>query len=237
MTSSGPGALQLGGDPVGPGVLPDDGVVVRAPRVLVPDQRGLALVGDAEAVQVRGGQALAVQRGLDHRGGPLPDLHRVVLDPAGLGQDLVVLELVAADFIAAVVEDHASRAGRALVHRCHKVGHRGSSSLSLGRLPDGGSGVGEPTRRRPRRPVGRSPRSGLRRLRTPCSRGVQHVADEQVVDDDADDAADQRPDDGYPEVVAEMESDRVVGPGEGHLSPPAIQAKSRGPKSRAGLMA
>jgi hypothetical protein len=38
-----------------------------------------------------------------------------VLDPAGAGQDLLVLELVASDLGAVVVEDHAPRARRALV--------------------------------------------------------------------------------------------------------------------------
>src|SRR5271163_818807 len=42
--------------------------------------------------------------------------------------------------------------------------------------------------------------------------GVQDVADEEVVEDDADDAADERPDDWYPEVIAEVESGRAVAP-------------------------
>ena len=43
------------------------------------------------------------------------DLDRIVLDPAGLGQDLFVFELVAPDLGAVVVEDHAAGAGGALV--------------------------------------------------------------------------------------------------------------------------
>src|ERR1700761_1432580 len=42
--------------------------------------------------------------------------------------------------------------------------------------------------------------------------GVQHVTDEEVVDEHADDAADQRPDDGYPEIVAEIEAAGMIGP-------------------------
>jgi hypothetical protein len=49
--------------------------------------------------------------------------------------------------------------------------------------------------------------------------GVQHVADEQVVDEHADDAADQRADDRYPEVVAEGQASRAVRTRERHLSP------------------
>src|SRR6202042_1441469 len=47
---------------------------------------------------------------------------------------------------------------------------------------------------------------------------VQHVADEQVVEQDADRAADERPDDRYPEVIAEREPRPVViGAGKGDL--------------------
>ncbi len=99
-------ALELGGDAVGPGVLPDDGVVVGPSGALVPDDRGLALVGDAESGQVAAGQAGPVEGGLDDRGRALPDLHRVVLHPAGLREDLLVLQLVLALLVPSVVEDH-----------------------------------------------------------------------------------------------------------------------------------
>jgi hypothetical protein len=49
--------------------------------------------------------------------------------------------------------------------------------------------------------------------------GVQDVADEQVVEEDADDASDERPHDGYPEVAAEIKTDRVVGAREGDPPP------------------
>src|SRR5487761_443211 len=49
--------------------------------------------------------------------------------------------------------------------------------------------------------------------------GVQDVADEQVVEDDADDAADERPHDRYPEVAAERETARVVAARQGDLPP------------------
>src|ERR1019366_8214498 len=42
--------------------------------------------------------------------------------------------------------------------------------------------------------------------------GVQHVTDEEVVDEHAKDASDEGADDGYPEVAAEGEARRVVGP-------------------------
>ena len=94
-------AVERRGDAVGAGVLPDDRVVVRPAGVAVPHQRRLALVGDAERGKVAGRQLRRVQRRMQHRRGALPDLDRVVLDPARLRQDLFVFELMAADLGAA----------------------------------------------------------------------------------------------------------------------------------------
>jgi hypothetical protein len=65
-----------------------------------------------------------VDGGLQHRTAALPDLDRIVLDPAGSGQDLGVLELVLAPLVAAPVEDHEPGAGGALIDRCDEIGHR-----------------------------------------------------------------------------------------------------------------
>ena len=59
----------------------------------------------------------------DDRGGPLPDLHRVVLHPAGLRQDLLVLELVLADLVPGMVEDHEPGARGALVDGADVIRH------------------------------------------------------------------------------------------------------------------
>ena len=122
-------AVQRRRDPVGAGVLPDDRVVVRPAGAPVPHQRRLTLVGDAQRGQVVRRQVGRVQRRHQHRRGALPDLDRVVLDPAGLRQDLLVLELMAADLGAVVVEDHAPRAGGALVDRCDELGQLLSSRV------------------------------------------------------------------------------------------------------------
>src|SRR5439155_8693799 len=118
-------AVQGGGDAVGTGVLPDDRVVVRTAGAAVPHHRGLPLVGDTERGQVGRAQAARVHRGTHHRRRTLPDLHRVVLDPAGTGQDLFVFELVPADLVTAMVEDHEPGAGGALVDRADEVSHAG----------------------------------------------------------------------------------------------------------------
>ncbi|CAM5460409.1 hypothetical protein SCALM49S_04641 [Streptomyces californicus] len=115
--------LQLRRDRVRAGVLPDDGVVVGPPVAAVPHHRGLPLVGDPDGRQIGRGQTAVPQRVLHDRVGALPDLHGIVLHPAGPGQDLLVLQLVLGDLVAAVVEDHESGAGGPLVHRADEVRH------------------------------------------------------------------------------------------------------------------
>src|SRR5215468_10835677 len=70
-------------------VLPDNGVVNGCAGFAIPDNRGLALVGNA-----KGGDVFAGEFGLGENiagdfelGGP--DFARVVLNPAGLGEDLL----------------------------------------------------------------------------------------------------------------------------------------------------
>ena len=88
---------QLVDDLLGPGVLPDDRVVDRLAGVLVPHERRLTLVGDAEGHEVGCRQPGVVEGGLQHRAGALPDFDGIVLDPPGPRQDLLVFELVAPD--------------------------------------------------------------------------------------------------------------------------------------------
>src|SRR5262249_24668752 len=124
-------AIQRGRDPVGAGVLPDNGVVIRMAGVPVPDDGRLALVGDADRGQVRGFEAVPGQGGTDDRGRTLPDLDRVMFDPSGPRQNLLMLELVAADLTAVVVEDHEPRAGGALVDGSDKISHEALSLTAV----------------------------------------------------------------------------------------------------------
>src|SRR4029077_14428237 len=119
--------VQGRGDPVGPGVLPDDGVTVRPPGAPVPRQRGLPVVGEAEGGQIAGAQVSSYQGLLDNGAGPCPDLGGVVLDPAGPGQDLGVFQLVPGHFGAGMVEDHEPGACGALIDGPDEIGH----SISL----------------------------------------------------------------------------------------------------------
>jgi hypothetical protein len=96
-------------------VLPDDGVVDRRAGLAVPDQRGFALVGDADPGQLTGLEPGLGERALDHRQGAAPDVLGVVLDPARLRVVLGELLLCLAERPAAPVEQHGAAAGGALV--------------------------------------------------------------------------------------------------------------------------
>ena len=133
-------AVERAGDAVGAGVLPDDRVVVGPAGPAVPHDGGLALVGDAERGEVgRRTGRWRCSAVCDDGAGALPDLDRVVLHPAGARQDLLVLELVLADLLAGVVEDHEPGARRALVDRGDEVGHVAGPLGSA--LPDLGTSV------------------------------------------------------------------------------------------------
>jgi hypothetical protein len=102
-------------DLLGARVLPDDGVVDGLAGGAVPHHGGLALVGDAHGLDVVARDVGLGQRLPDDLARVAPDLHRVVLDPAGAGEDLLVLELAGGDDGSGVVEDDGARAGGALV--------------------------------------------------------------------------------------------------------------------------
>ena len=72
-------------DPVGPHVLPDDGVRVGQAREAVPNDGGLPLVGDTEGGEVRRRQAGLGQGGARDGAHPFQDFHGVVLDPSRAG--------------------------------------------------------------------------------------------------------------------------------------------------------
>src|SRR6185312_6357518 len=106
---------QLGAALRGAAVLPDDGARDRAAGLALPYDRGLALIGDADRRDLLG---LELQLG-KHRAagveGCLPDLLRLVLDPAGLRVMLLELALRLGARLAVAVEQHGPRAGSALV--------------------------------------------------------------------------------------------------------------------------
>ena len=140
----GPEAIQpallheLVADLVGAGVLPDDGVVDGLAARLLPDHRGLALIGHADRRDVGSLRARLLEAALDHLLAALPDLERVVLDPTRLGIDLFVLLLVEPNHLALMIEDHEPRARGSLIQCCCVLCHAPS-------LPfDGQSVASEP---------------------------------------------------------------------------------------------
>ena len=126
-----------------PAVLPDDRAVDRTPRRALPDDRRLALIRDAETGELArrdAGVADRLARDLELR---VPDVGRVVFDPAGLREVLRELALRRAADARPLVEDERPRTGRALVEREDVwqvvTGKRPSGRRSFGAL-------GEPAR-------------------------------------------------------------------------------------------
>ena len=108
-------ACELFNDFLGAGVLPDDCVVDGLAGVLVPHDGGFTLVGDADCSDF-----VVVDFAVCHSHcydltDVLPNLGCVVLDPAGLGEDLLVLELALSHVLARLVEQDRAGAGGALV--------------------------------------------------------------------------------------------------------------------------
>ena len=102
----------------GAAVLPDDGVVHRLAAGALPQNRRLALVGDADRGDGRGRCRDRLAAGGDHC---LPDFLGIVLDPAGLRIDLA--QLTAGDVVdrARRIEQDRAGAGGALVDRENQV--------------------------------------------------------------------------------------------------------------------
>jgi hypothetical protein len=129
--------MPVGLQPLADGValprLPDDGVVDRLAGGTVPDHGGFALVGDAQRGDMARVDLPAAeqfgQRGIDAG----EDLARVMLDPAGLREDLRELALRAADDVAGTVEQDRARTGGALVDGQHVAGRHAASPVAMGK--------------------------------------------------------------------------------------------------------
>ena len=95
--------------------LPDDGVAHRPPRVPVPDDGGLPLIGNADGGNIPGGKAALLKglpQGLELG---LEDLHGIMLHPSGPGIDLGKGVLGNGRYASHTVEHNGSGAGSALV--------------------------------------------------------------------------------------------------------------------------
>ena len=121
-------AQPLRRDPVDGGlrarIHPDDRVMKRRAGRRIPQDRRLALIGDADGREVAGRDLGLGQRRRDHGLRIAPNLGGVMFDPAGAGIDLPVLALRLSDDPAADcrINDEAG-ARRALIERPQEFGH------------------------------------------------------------------------------------------------------------------
>src|SRR6266446_5013800 len=135
--------VTLGPQPVADGggaaALPDDGAMERRAGGAVPDDRRLALVGDADGGEVVSGDARRAQRlprrALDGR----PEVLGIVLHPARPRIVLRDFRVAARAHGAFGVDDECRRAGRPLVEREHEAGRHRSGRLSYGLLKEAGA--------------------------------------------------------------------------------------------------
>ena len=139
-------------------VLPDDGVVDRRAGLAVPDDRGFALVGDADPGERAGLEPGLGERAPDDRQGVAPDVLGVVLDPARLRVVLREFPLRLAERPAAPVEQHGAAASGALVDRQNGAGTAHVRCLSrFGFLMATGSWCGRVVQRSRRARAAESP--------------------------------------------------------------------------------
>ena len=112
-----PGPLQILAEVRGAPVLPHDGVTDWFAGAAVPQDRGLALVGDANGRQIARFDPSPGQR----RAGDLkltgPDLARVMLHPPGLGENLLKLLLCGGADGASMLKDNRPGARCPLIQR------------------------------------------------------------------------------------------------------------------------
>ena len=120
--------LQLVDDGGGAAALPDDGVGDGLAGGLIPDNGGLPLVGDADGGNILRGDAQLFHGGPGDLQGGGPDLLRVVLHPAGVGEDLAEFLLGSGADVSRMVKKNAAGAGGTLV-KGHDVFHCNSPSV------------------------------------------------------------------------------------------------------------
>ena len=100
----------------GPPILPDDRAMHRLAGLAVPDDDGLALVGDAERRDIGRPDPGLANRGATGGDDGAPDFLGIMLDPAGLRKILRQFLLRDADHLHRPVEDEGPRRGGSLVY-------------------------------------------------------------------------------------------------------------------------
>ena len=108
--------------------LPDDRVIDGLARILVPDDRRLALVRDADAGDVRRRQAALFKRLAHGEQLALEDDHRVMLDPARFRIDLREWILRQRYDVSLTIEDNRAGTGCTLI-KCNDVAVHNENNL------------------------------------------------------------------------------------------------------------
>ena len=121
--------LELVADGRRPAALPHDGVADRFSCAAVPQNGGLPLVGDAHGSNLLGVDMGAVHRLRQGPGSGGPDLHGIVLHPAGLGIDLAEGMLRPGHDLPCLVEQNCPGTGGSLI-QCRNVSLHMSKLLS-----------------------------------------------------------------------------------------------------------
>ena len=103
-------------------ILPNDGIVDGTTRSALPNNRGLALVGDADGGDLSRLDASAGDRRLRGRNDARPDFFRIVLDETRRRIDLPEFLLRRRDRTERRIEDDRARRGRALIDRKKVIG-------------------------------------------------------------------------------------------------------------------
>ena len=111
MTAVAECLAKIGGAPV----LPDNGIVDRLAGGAVPDNRGLTLIGDADAGDIAGRKPRLRHRRADGGNDGLPDFFRVVLDPAGRWKYLPEFLLGDGERLQCRIEHDRARRSRTLI--------------------------------------------------------------------------------------------------------------------------
>ena len=117
---------QLLADKVGAGILPDKGIIDRSAGGLLPDHRGLALIGHPDGRYIGGGGPGFSQDFPNHFPGVVPYFQGIVFHPARFRKNLPVFFLRQVDNTTPVIEKDKPVAGRSQVYGTDEFRH-GSS--------------------------------------------------------------------------------------------------------------
>lgn len=126
-----PGLFQRGAEARGAAVLPDNRIVKRLAGGPVPEQGGLALIGDADGGDILRADTGALDRGAGGAGDGGPEIGGIMFDPARSRVVLGEFLLRRGNRLQRLIEEDCPRRSRPLIYG-KNMGHR-SGFLDCGR--------------------------------------------------------------------------------------------------------